>query len=114
MRNAEAFELVVPSRLRAFRNANRLGPVECFHMNFRPERGLRDVDGKSAVEIVLSPLVNRMLGDFDDNVQVAGLSARSSGIPFASKAQSGSVIHTGRDRYFELLLRAAESLTPAL
>src|SRR5579875_3928237 len=104
----------VRTGLSPLRDLDLLRAIERFDVNLRAKRRLRDINRQRTVQVVFAALKHGMLGDFDDNVKIAGLRAGRPRIAFTCKPQAGAVIDAGRDIDLEFLLYAMKTLTAAL
>ncbi len=82
MRHAQIAQPELRAGLGAFGNTNFLRTIESFNLNFSAQRGLRDIDRKRAMQIVFAALEDRVIRDFDDDIQIAGLAVRRTRIAF--------------------------------
>ena len=60
-------------------------PIESIDLDIGAKRGLRDVDRHAAVQVEFVTLEDRMLFDFDCDVQVAGRPAVCARLAFLRK-----------------------------
>src|SRR5207245_7376482 len=100
--------------LRAFGNFQFLFPVQSRHLQLRAEGGLRNADGNRAVQIRTTALEERVLFDFEDNVQIARRPAIRPGLALAGDTQPRSRIHTGRNSQLDGFFAFETSLAVAL
>src|SRR6185437_9314422 len=87
--------------LRAFGNGERVFAIDGGHFDFRAESSLRDADGDVAIEVGAAAFEERMLFDFEEDVEVAGDAAVGSGFAFAGDAQAHAAIHARGNGNFD-------------
>ena len=86
--HAAALEREDLAALRAGGNAQLLAAVERGHLDRRPQRRLRVADRHLAEQVLPPPLEQRMLGDVDEAVAVAGRTAVGARLAFARASRS--------------------------
>src|SRR5438270_5493580 len=100
---AEAEDLV---RLRACRDAQRLGAVDRVGLDLGAEGGLGEGDGLLGMNVVVAVRELRVLVDGDEYVQIAGRTAIETGFPFAGHAQARAIVDAGGDFDGDIFLLA--------
>src|SRR5579883_1349068 len=113
-RHAQAANAQPRAGLRPFRNLQRLNAVEGVQLDRSAESGLRDVDGKGAMQVVFLALENRVFGDFDDHVEIAGRTAVDSRLAFLRQAKLRPVVHARRNIHLEPSLAANVAFASAI
>src|SRR5690348_4687402 len=101
------------SILRAFGNPQLVHAFEGRHLDFRPQRGLRDVQRDGAVEVVLLPLEERVFLDLKKDVQVARRASIHARLPFSGKPKTVAVVDPRGNVDLELALDLLVPLAPA-
>lgn len=96
MRHAEIPQSELRTGLCPLGNADRLGTIERVNSYFCAENSLSDVNWQTAMQIVFVPLKYRVLGYFDDHVEIATLTAPRCRITFACEAQARVRIYARR------------------
>src|SRR5215475_4418411 len=114
MRNAQSPHSELRTGLGSFRNTDCLRTIESLNLDIRSKHRLRYIDRKRAVKIGFPSFEYRMLRDVDDHVEIAGLAAGWSRVPFPCQAQAGSSVDAGRNINPQFLLDSTEALALAL
>src|SRR5205807_7646934 len=84
------------------------------HLEVCAQGGLRDGHGHGAVEVVPSPLEERVLADPEYDVEVAGRSGVRAGLALPAYAQARPFFHSWRDLQRQDLLLADPAFAPAV
>src|SRR6266568_3463963 len=84
------------------------------HLEFRAQGGLRDGYGHGAVEVVPSPLEERVLADPEYDVEVAGRSAVDASLALSAHAQARPFFYSWRNLQRQDLLLADPAFAPAV
>ena len=102
------------SGLSTRRHSESMITLERRHLDLRSERGLRNRYRDLAVDIIALPLEEGVLLDRDHHVEIAGGSIAESRFPLTRNAQTGTILHAGRNSKLEDLLFLNHARTAAL
>src|SRR5262249_47903078 len=106
--------LELRTALRSFGDFQLLLAFECRHIDLAAERRLCDVQWDRAMQVVLLPLEERVVADFEEDVEIAGGAAVGAGLAFAREPQPVAVVDARRNVHLQLALNLFETLTAAL
>src|SRR5579862_9279274 len=104
--DALALEAKHFARLRAGRNAQLDLAFQRRHIDFGAQRGLRKTDRHLDDDVVLLAHEQRMLLDVNDDVQIAGRSAREAGFALAAQFEARAVVDARGNPHRERFLFA--------
>ena len=98
---------------RAVRDVQRVLAVERRHLHRSAEGERRERHAQLAVEVVVVALEERVVGDDDDDVEIAGRPALDAVLAFAGQAQALAGGDAGRDLHLEVALLGRAAVAAA-
>jgi hypothetical protein len=91
-----SLELEDRSGLGTLRNRDPLLAIDGGYLDLRPERGLRKRDGNLAVDVVIATPEERVLLDFQENIEISGRAPTHAGLALSREPQARAGIDAGR------------------
>ena len=93
---------------------SRSSPVQSGNRQICPQRSLRNAQRNRAIKIRAAPLEERVLLDFEHNIQITRRPAVGTRFAFTLHAQPRSGVHARRDAQFDSALAIHASLALAI